>query len=89
MKRKTKVEKLDKGSLLYQNRRESLGDALIVVVLKRECPVQVKVNIILAIKLEKETKNKVETSKVNFLVLVEDEDDRQDMILVQNPNRFR
>ena len=52
--------------------------------LKRDCPLQVKVNAILSTKLEREKNNRVETSKVNSLALVEDEDDGQRMILFRN-----
>ena len=57
--------------------------------LKRDCPVQVNVNTILAAELEKEKNNDAEMSKVNSLAFVNDKDVRQDMILVRNSNRIR
>ena len=57
--------------------------------LKRDFPAQLKVNAILAAKLEKEKNNDLEMSKVNSLAFVKDKDVGQDMILVRNSNRFR
>ncbi|KAH0665280.1 hypothetical protein KY290_027548 [Solanum tuberosum] len=57
--------------------------------LKRDCPVQVKVNALIAAELERERNNEAKTSNVNSLALVEDEDDGQKMGFVWDPNRFR
>lgn len=56
---------------------------------KRDYLVQVKVNLMLAAELERETNNEAGTSNLNSLALVEDKDDGQDMILARNPNRIR
>lgn len=49
--------------------------------MKREYPMQVKVNTIHAAELEKENNNEAETSKVNSLAFIEDNDNVKDIIL--------